>query len=125
MATTYQTGGLDNCRVSQIFYPPDNIIPVSTRAQMCNIVILNNFKIKSISFSSLIVHDGEDLEDHGHVGYPEESDKGYLVPLYQEEADVEGERAEGGGDEAADAQAGDDAGEAVTLHDVNISQDLS
>ena len=74
--------------------------------------------------SSLVVHDGEDLQDPGHVGNSEESDEGDLVGLYQEEADGEGERAEAGGDEAADPQAGDEAGEAVTLHHVNISQDL-
>ena len=92
---------------------------------MCNIIILNNFKIKSISFSSLIVHDGEDLQDHRHVGHTDESDEGYLVPLDQDEGDVEGERAEGGGDDAADTEAGDDAGEAVALNHVNISQDLA
>ena len=75
--------------------------------------------------SSLVVHDGEDLEDPGHVGDPEESDDGDLAGLYQEEADGVGERAEGGGDEAADPQAGDEAGEAVRLHHSNISQDLS
>ena len=73
--------------------------------------------------SSLVVHDGEDLQDPGHVGNSKESDEGDLVGLYQEEADGEGERAEAGGDEAADGQAGDDVGEAATLEDVNISQD--
>ena len=77
------------------------------------------------SFSSLVVHDGEDLQDHGHVGHTEESDESYLVPLDQDEADVEGERAEDGGNDAADAEAGDDAGEAVALNHVNISQDLA
>ena len=78
-----------------------------------------------IHFSSLIVHDGVDLQDHRHVGHTEEGDEGYLVPLDQDEADVEGERAEDGGNDASDAEAGDDAGEAVALNHVNISQDLA
>ena len=81
-------------------------------------------KVRINPFVSPIVYDGEDLEDHGHVGYPEEEDEGHLVPLYQEEADGEGERPEGGGDDAADPHTADDVGETVALNDVNISQDL-
>ena len=49
---------------------------------------------------------------------------GDLVPLLQHEGRVEGERAEGGGEEASQPQAGHDVGEAVGLYGVNICQNL-
>ena len=48
-----------------------------------------------------------------------------LEPLDQEEAGGEGERTEEGCEEAAQAEAGDDVGEAVGLYGVNISEDLT
>ena len=50
---------------------------------------------------------------------------GDLAPLYQQEADVEGERPQEGGEKAANSEAGDDVGEAVGLYCVNISEDLT
>ena len=47
-----------------------------------------------------------------------------LEPLDQEEAGGEGERPQEGGEEAAQAEAGDDVGEAVGLYGVNIGQNL-
>ena len=48
-----------------------------------------------------------------------------LGPLYQQEAGCEGERPQEGGEEAAQAEAGDDVCEAVGLYGVNISKDLT